>query len=206
FYMSSFMLAYFFGGYYAAIAAFNKIKSGGFDIDFLMIVAAIGAAYIGSWVEGALLLFLFSLGHALENYAMGKAKKAIEALGNLSPKLALLKRNGKLIEVPVEELKIHDIIVVKPNSKIAADGVIIKGNSAINQAPITGESMPVDKTAIDSLERLPRFDEIDKSHSVYTGTINGDGSIEVLVLKLNEDSTVSRLIQMVSEVETQKSP
>ncbi len=206
FYMSSFMLAYFFGGYYAAIAAFNKIKSGGFDIDFLMIVAAIGAAYIGSWVEGALLLFLFSLGHALENYAMGKAKKAIEALGNLSPKMALLKHNGKLVEVPVETLKLNDIIVVKPNSKIAADGVIIKGNSAVNQAPITGESMPVDKTAIDSLERLPKFDEIDTSHTVYTGTINGDGSIEVMVLKLNEDSTVSRLIKMVSEVETQKSP
>src|SRR5690606_11758315 len=89
---------------------------------------------------------------------------------------------------------------------IAADGVIIKGNSAVNQAPITGESMPVDKTAIDSLERLPKFDEIDTSHTVYTGTINGDGSIEVLVLKLNEDSKVSRLIKMVSEVETQKSP
>lgn len=204
--LSCYILAYFFGGYYAAIAAFNKIKKGGFDIDFLMIVAAIGAAYIGSWVEGALLLFLFSLGHALENYAMGKAKKAIEALGNLSPKIALLKRNDKLVEVPVEELKIHDVIVVKPNSKIAADGVIIKGDSAVNQAPITGESMPVDKTAIDTLERLPKFDEIDTSHVVYTGTINGDGSIEVLVLKLNEDSTVSRLIKMVSEVETQKSP
>lgn len=204
--LSSYVLAYFFGGYYAAIEAFHKIKKGGFDIDFLMIVAAVGAAYIGSWVEGALLLFLFSLGHALENYAMNKAKKSIEALGKLSPKIALVKRHGKLEEIAVEELKINDVIVIKPNSKIAADGVIIKGNSAIDQAPITGESIPVDKTAIASTDRLPRFDEIEKLHIVYTGTINGDGSIEVLVLKLNEDSTVARLIKMVSEVETQKSP
>lgn len=206
YHLSIYCLAYVFGGYYAAIDAFNKIIKGGFDIDFLMIVAAIGAAYIDSWAEGALLLFLFSLGHALENFALDKAKKSIEALGKLSPKVALVKRNGNVEEVPIEQLKINDIIVVKPNSKIAADGVIVKGSSAINQAPITGESMPVDKTAIASLERLPKFGEIDKSHVVYTGTINGDGSIEVLVLKLNEDSTVARLIAMVSEVETQKSP
>jgi Cd2+/Zn2+-exporting ATPase len=205
-YLSSYCVAYFFGGYYAAIDAFNKIKKGSFDIDFLMIVAAVGAAYIGSWLEGALLLFLFSLGHALENFAMDKAKKSIEALGKLSPKVALVKRNGNVEEISVEQLKINDVIVVKPNSKIAADGVIVKGSSAINQAPITGESMPVDKTSIANLERLPKFSEIDKSHVVYTGTINGDGSIEVLVLKLNEDSSVARLIAMVSEVETQKSP
>lgn len=206
FYLSSFVISYFFGGYYALLEAFHKIRKGGFEIDFLMIAAAVGAAYIGSWVEGALLLFLFSLGHALESYAMNKAKKSIEALGSLSPKTALLKRNGKLEEVPIEDLKINDIIVIKPNSKISADGVIVKGYAAINQAPITGESMPVDKVAIDSIERLPEFNEIDKSHVVYTGTINGDQSIEVLVLKLSEDSTVSRLIKMVSEVETHKSP
>ncbi len=206
FHLSSFIVAYLFGGYYAALEAFHKIRKGGFEIDFLMIVAAVGAAYIGSWVEGALLLFLFSLGHALENYAMNKAKKSIEALGSLSPKVALLKRDGKLEEVPIEDLKVNDIVVIKPNSIIAADGVIIVGNSAINQAPITGESMPVDKIAIEDYANLPKFDEIDKSHVVYTGTINGDQSIEILVLKLNEDSTVARLIKMVSEVETQKSP
>ena len=204
--LSSYIIAYFFGGYYASLEAFHKIIKGGFEIDFLMIVAAVGAAYIGSWVEGALLLFLFSLGHALENYAMDKAKKSIEALGNLSPKTALVKRLDRMEEVLVEELNINDIIFIKPNSKIAADGVIVLGNSAINQAPITGESMPVDKMAIESTENLPKFDEIDKSHIVYTGTINGDQSIEVQVLKLNEDSTVARLVKMVSEVETQKSP
>lgn len=205
-YIVPFLIAYGFGGYYITIEAFLKIKKGEFEIDFLMIAAAVGAAYIGSWAEGALLLFLFSLGHALENYAMNKAKKSIEALQDLTPKTALVKRGDRIEEVGVETLKLNDIIVVKPNSKIAADGVIITGNSAINQAPITGESMPVDKTAIESAENLPNFEDIDSTNVVYTGTINGDGSIEVLVMKLNKESTVARLVKMVSEVETHKSP
>lgn len=199
-------ISYFFGGYFVSIEAFDKIKKGGFDIDFLMIAAAVGAAYIGSWAEGALLLFLFSLGHALEHYAMYKAKKSIKALGNLSPKMAVVKKNGKLEEIPIEKLQINDVIVVKPNTKIAADGVIIKGNSSINQAPITGESIPVDKTSIPTINNLTNFSEIDSKYNVFAGTINGDNSIEVLVLRLSKDSTVSRLIKMVSEVETQKSP
>ncbi|QRM88440.1 heavy metal translocating P-type ATPase [Lacinutrix sp. WUR7] len=202
----SYIIAYFFGGYFITIEAYQKIIKGGFDIDFLMIVAAIGAAYIGSWAEGALLLFLFSLGHALEHYAMHKAKKSIEALSDLSPKTALVKKGNQLMEIPIESLKIGDIIVVKPNTKIAADGVIITGNSSINQAPITGESMPVDKTAITTLDKLPEFKDIDKKHIAFSGTINGDSTIEILVLKRSQDSTVARLIKMVSEVETQKSP
>lgn len=202
----SYIISYCFGGFFIAIEASKKIPKGEFDIDFLMIAAAAGAAYIGSWAEGALLLFLFSLGHALEHYAMNKAKKSIEALGNLSPKTALVKRNGKLEDIPIEDLKINDIIVIKTNTKIAADGVIISGSSSVNQAPITGESIPIDKTFIKSTDNLPDFKHIDKAHIVFAGTINGDNSLEVLVLKLSEDSTVSRLIKMVSEVETQKSP
>ena len=204
--LTNYFLSYFFGGYFITIEAIKKIIKGSFDIDFLMIAAAIGAAYIGSWAEGALLLFLFSLGHALEHYAMNKAKKSIEALGQLSPKTALVKKNGKLEEIPIEDLEIDDIIVVKPNTKIAADGVIISGSSSINQAPITGESIPVDKTFIERKDNLPSFNDIDKKHIVFSGTINGDSILEVLVLKLTIDSTVSRLIKMVSEVETQKSP
>ena len=202
----SYIIAYFFGGYFITIEAYKKINQRGFDIDFLMIVAAIGAAYIGSWAEGALLLFLFSLGHALEHHAMNKAQKSIEALSDLSPKIALVKKGNQIFEIAIENLKIGDIIVVKPNTKIAADGVIITGNSSINQAPITGESMPIDKTAISTTKKLPEFKYIDKNHIVFTGTINGDSNIEVQVLKLSQDSTVARLIKMVSEVETQKSP
>jgi Cd2+/Zn2+-exporting ATPase len=204
--LTSFIIAYIFGGYFITIEAIKKIPKGGFDIDFLMIAAAAGAAYIDSWAEGALLLFLFSLGHALEHYAMDKAKKSIEALNDLSPKTALVKKNGELEEIPIHDLKINDIIVVKPNSKIAADGVIISGSSSVNQAPITGESIPTDKTYIQNKANIPEFNHINKKHIVFTGCINGDNSLEVLVLKLSKDSTVSRLIKMVSEVETQKSP
>jgi Cd2+/Zn2+-exporting ATPase len=202
----SYIISYFFGGFFITIEASKKIPKAEFVIDFLMIAAAVGATYIGSWTEGALLLFLFSLGHALEHYAMDKAKNSIEALGSLSPKTAFIKRNGKLEEIPIEDLKINDVIVVKTNTKIAADGVIIRGSSSVNQAPITGESIPIDKTFIERTDHLPDFKDIDNRHIVFAGTINGDNSLEVLVLKLSADSTVSRLIKMVSEVEAQKSP
>lgn len=202
----SFIISFFLGGFFIAIEAYEKIKNKQFEIDFLMIVAAIGAAYIDKWEEGALLLFLFSLGHALEEYAMGKAKKSIKALGELSPKTALVKRNNTTVEVLVENLQLNDIIVVKPNSKIAADGIIIKGNSSINQASITGESMPVDKKAIANIHQLPTFENADKENKVFTGTINGNNAIEVQVLRLSKDSTIARLIKLVSEAENQKSP
>mgnify|MGYP003663915283 CR=1 FL=1 len=198
--------AYFFGGYFTLIEATDKIRKGEFEIDFLMIVAAIGAAYINRWGEGALLLFLFSLGHSLEHYAMNKATKSIKALGELSPKTALLKNGGDFKEVSVEELKVNDIIVVKPNTKISADGVIIKGSSSIDQSPITGESIPVDKTAIQEVTNLPKFEQLARSNVVFTGTINGNSMLEVQVLKLNVDATISRLVQMINEVETKKSP
>jgi Cd2+/Zn2+-exporting ATPase len=204
--LTCYIISYFFGGFFITIEATKKIIKGGFDIDFLMIAAAAGAAYIGSWAEGALLLFLFSLGHALEHYAMNKAKKSITALNDLSPKTALIKKGEKLQEIAIDRLKINDIIVVKPHTKIAADGVIISGSSSVNQAPITGESMPIDKTHLKNTDGLQGFNEIDKKHIVFTGSINGDSSLEVLVLKLSGDSTVARLIKMVSEVETQKSP
>ncbi|MEQ8217828.1 MAG: heavy metal translocating P-type ATPase [Arenibacter sp.] len=198
--------AYFFGGYFTLIEAIDKIRKGEFEIDFLMIVAAMGAAYINRWGEGALLLFLFSLGHSLEHYAMNKATKSIKALGELSPKTALLRNGGDFKEVPVEELKVNDIIVVKPNTKISADGVIIKGSSSIDQSPITGESIPVDKTAIQEVTNVPKFEQLDRSNVVFTGTINGNSMLEVQVLKLNVDATISRLVQMINEVETKKSP
>ncbi|OBX21801.1 MULTISPECIES: heavy metal translocating P-type ATPase [Bizionia] len=201
-----YIISYGFGGYFITQEAIRKIGKGLFEIDSLMIVAAIGAAYIGSWAEGSLLLFLFSLGHALEHYAMNKAEKSIKALGNLSAKTALLKNGNSLKEIPIEDLEIGNIIVVQPHTKIAADGVIIKGISSINQAPITGESMPVDKSQFPKDQEIPKFSDIDKSHIVFSGTINGDSALEVRVLKLTKDSTVSRLISLVNDVETQKSP
>lgn len=199
-------ISYFFGSYYTIIHSFQDLKERKFDIDFLMLVAAIGAASLGNYAEGGLLLFLFSLGHALENYAMDKASKSIASLSELAPQNALLKTEDGFKEVAISSLKINDIILVKPNSKIAADGVIIKGKSAINQAPITGESIPVDKYHISTNENSVDFNTISDVHKVYTGTINGNAVIEVKVLRLAEDSTLNRLIALVKEGEEKQSP
>lgn len=198
--------AYFFGGFYTAKEAVGTIFKGGFEIDFLMLVAAIGAAILGDWAEGALLLFLFSLGHSLEHYAMEKARKSIAALTALAPKTAFLKQDGQTNEVPIRDLKKDDIIVVKPNTKIAADGIVVAGTSTVNQAPITGESMPVDKTAIDSSVNTDELNQLDAKHRVFAGTINGNDLLEVKVVKEASDSTLSRLVKMVNEAQTQKSP
>jgi Zn2+/Cd2+-exporting ATPase len=202
-----YIAAYFTGGYFTTKQAIYGLRKGHFEIDFLMLVASLGAAAIGEWAEGALLLFLFSLGHALEHYAIAKAKKSIEALSGLAPKMALIKKGGLLQEVAIETLQIGDTIVVKPNSKIAADGIVIMGQSSVNQAPITGESIPVDKTflSIDEVIRKPA-ETIANHHKVFAGSINGSGNLEVYVTRIATDSTIARLVQLVNEAQAQKSP
>jgi Cd2+/Zn2+-exporting ATPase len=202
-----YVAAYFFGGFYTSKEAVQGISKGEFEIDFLMLVAAIGAAVLGQWAEGALLLFLFSLGHSLEHYAMEKARKSIAALAELAPKTALLKTNNDVKEVKIEELKGGDIIVVKPNSKISADGIVVKGNSSINQAPITGESMPVDKMPVqDPNMDIAQADKLDAKYKVFAGSINGGDNLEIKVTKVAGDSTIARLVKLVNEAQTQKSP
>ncbi|MEL6923136.1 MAG: heavy metal translocating P-type ATPase, partial [Bacteroidota bacterium] len=205
-YVPLFIVSMLFGGYYTFRSAGKELLKGKLEIDFLMLFAAIGAAALGRWGEGALLLFLFSLGHALEHYAMDRAKKSITALADLAPPVALLKNEDELQEVPIETLRIGDIILVKPNSKIAADGVVIKGSSAVNQAPITGESVPVDKVAHPHPAKSSNLEKLDAAHRVFAGTINGSGVLEIKVLKAASDSTLTRLITLVKEAETQKSP
>lgn len=205
--LSLYIVAYFFGGFYTAKEAIETVLKGGFEIDFLMLVAAIGAAILGAWAEGALLLFLFSLGHALEHYAMNKARKSIAALADLAPKTALVKKDGRTEEVGIEELSIGDIIVVKPHSKISADGVVIKGTSSVNQAPITGESVPVDKEPVDDPEKdWSQEKDIKDEHRAFSGTINGNHTLEIKVIKAAKDSTLARLVKLVNEAQTQKSP
>lgn len=199
--------ACFFGGFYTTKEAIQGISKGKFEIDFLMLVAAVGAAFLGQWAEGALLLFLFSLGHSLEHYAMEKARKSIAALTALAPKTALLKTGSDIKEVKIEELKAGDIIVVKPNSKISADGIVVKGNSSVNQAPITGESVPVDKTPVeDSTINVEKTDKLDAKYKVFAGSINGGENLEIKVTRIAADSTIARLVKLVNEAQTQKSP
>jgi Cd2+/Zn2+-exporting ATPase len=205
--LSLYIIAYFFGGFFTAKEAVETILKGGFEIDFLMLVAAIGAAILGAWAEGALLLFLFSLGHSLEHYAMGKARKSIAALTSLAPPTALVVRNSKEEEIGIEQLVLGDTIIIKPNSKIPADGVVIKGEGSVNQAPITGESVPVDKSPVpDAAKDYTNEKSIKPQYRVFAGTINGASVLEVKVIKEAKDSTISRLVRMVNEAEKQKSP
>ncbi|AIT82384.1 MULTISPECIES: heavy metal translocating P-type ATPase [Sphingomonadaceae] len=200
--------AYVFGGFFTLREAIENLKLRKFEIDTLMLVAAAGAAALGAFAEGALLLFLFSLGHALEHYAMGRARRAIEALAELTPPTAIVRRlDGSTEELPVEELVWGDIVVVRPDTRVPADGFIVKGTTSVNQAPVTGESMPVDKRPVtddDAARANP--DKLDRAYRVFAGTINGSGLIDIEVTRLSSESTLAKVVKMVSEAETQKSP
>ncbi len=205
--LALFIAAYVFGGWFTGREALENLRNKRFEIDTLMLVAAAGAAALGAWAEGALLLFLFSLGHALEHYAMGRAKRAMEALAALAPRTAMVRRDGEVIELPVEELAIGDIVIVKPDTRLPADGFIVAGTSSVNQAPVTGESIPVDKQPVaDPAEARANLDRLTAATRVFAGTVNGGGSLEVEVTKRADDSTLARLVRLVSEAESQKSP
>lgn len=205
--LSLYVAAYGFGGFYTLREAIENLRLRRFEIDTLMLVAAAGAAGLGEWAEGALLLFLFSIGHALESFAMGRARRAIEALANLAPQKAEVVRDGQVLEIPVEELVVGDTVVARPNNRIPADGFVLKGRSSVNQAPITGESVPVDKEPIAERDRaVERPDSVPPQHRVFAGTINGTGALEIYVTRTSSDNTLARVVKMVSEAETQKSP
>ena len=189
--VSFYIAAYVLGGWDISRHAWHALREKHFDTDGLMIVAAIGAAFLGEFAEGALLLFLFSLGHSLEERALNRARKAVSALGELTPKTALVKRDGKEQELPVESIQLGDVAVIRPGVRIPVDGVIVDGSSGIDQSSVTGESLPVDKTV---------------GETVFAGTVNGEGALEVKVTRLAKDSTLSRVMKMVEEAQAQKSP
>lgn len=199
--------SYFFGGFFTVREAIENLRARRFEIDTLMLVAAAGAAALGEWGEGALLLFLFSLGHSLEHYAMGRARRAIEALAKLAPETAIVRRSTGTEVVPLNQLQVGDVVIVKPNERLPADGAVVVGTSSVNQAPVTGESVPVDKkpvengqAAVEGFERLPA------ENRVFAGTINGASAIEVMVARKSDQSTMARVVKMVTEAEAQRSP
>jgi len=208
--------AVFFGGFFTLREAFESVRARRFEIDFLMLVAAAGAIALGEIADAALLLFLFSIGHALEGYAMGRARRAIEALGEIAPETALVRRDGGPgvgpveTEVPVGSLQIGDTVVVRPNSRVPADGVVVAGESAVDQAPITGESVPVDKRPVPDVAAaradLAAFDRTPPEHRVFAGTLNGAGALDVVVARAAADNTLSRVVALVAEAQTQKAP
>lgn len=201
-----FLASYVFGGYYTLIATVKKLRVWQLEIDFLMLVAAMGAAALGEWAEGGLLLFLFSISHSLEHYAMGRARNAIESLSSLAPDQARVRRSGTITELPVEDLRVGDIVIVKPNERIAADGFVVKGKSSVDQSPITGESLPVEKRLVeDPVWAANNARRLSPEHRVYAGTINQSGALEVQVTKLAIESTLARVVTMVNDAQKQKS-
>lgn len=188
-----YVLSYGFGGWDLLTHWVGSLRKGkfSFDIDLLMLVAAVGAAILGAWAEGAFLLVLFSISHALEHYALGRARGAIRALADLSPPVARVKRDGGEVEVPVEEVRPGDVVTVRPGERVSVDGKVSVGKSAVNQAPITGESVPVDKGPGDE---------------VFAGSVNGEGALEVTATRAAGDRTLDRVVKMVEEAQTQKAP
>jgi Zn2+/Cd2+-exporting ATPase len=185
------LIAFGAGGFSGATGAFEEARHGRLDIDFLMIAAALGAALIGEWEEGALLLFLFTLSGALEEFAMDRTRQAIAALSELRPDVALVRRDGAEVSVPVEDLQIGEIVLTYPGERLAVDGVVTKGSSTVDQSPITGESVPVLKEPGDH---------------AFAGTINGDGLLEIKVSKLASESTLSKIVELVAEAQEDAAP
>jgi Cd2+/Zn2+-exporting ATPase len=180
------------GGYYIARAGWAALHTAhSLDMNALMTVAAVGSIFVGEWAEGAVAMFLFSLGNTLEGYTMDRARNAIRGLMDLSPRRATLLHGDHEEQVPVEELRAGDRILVLPGERIPMDGVVLSGTSAVNQAPITGESVPVEKSA---------------GYDVFAGTVNGQGALTVRVTRLAADTTIARIIKMVEEAQAQKAP
>ena len=189
--LAIYLLAILTGGTHIARKGLAAARHLSLDMNFLMTIAVIGAAFIGEWVEAAVVVFLFSLAQLLENYSLDRARRAIRSLMDLAPKKALVRRNGQEIEVDVATIQLGEQVIVRPGEKIPLDGVVRNGRSEVNQAPITGESMPVLKQPGDK---------------VFAGSINQRGSLEIQVTHLSGDTTLDRIIHLVEEAQSQKAP
>jgi Zn2+/Cd2+-exporting ATPase len=185
-----YIISYISGGYYGFIETLHHLRKFELNIDFLMIAAATGAAILGQWIEGAILLFLFSLSGALEGFALGKSRNAIHSLLKLRPGKGLRRKSDGTEElVPIEELDIGDTVIVRPGEYIPIDGKIKKGQTTIDQSAITGESIPVSKEVGDE---------------VFAATLNENGVIEIHVTKKAKDTTLSKIIELVESAQKNK--
>ncbi|CDN91552.1 heavy metal translocating P-type ATPase [Agrobacterium tumefaciens] len=172
--------------------AFNAARFGAiFTIEMLMTIAAIGAIFIGEAEEAAIVVLLFSIGELLEGFAAARARSGIKALGSLLPKTALVEENGALRQVAADQVRIGQVVVARPGDRIAADGVVMEGESSVDESPMTGESIPVAK---------------EKGARVFAGSINHDGSLRIRVDRAPEDNTIARIITLVEEAQDARAP
>ncbi|OUM86168.1 MAG: cadmium transporter [Bacillus thermozeamaize] len=179
------------GGYPVAQKGLRNLLRLNFDMNVLMTIAITGALIIGEWNEAAVVAFLFAVSEMLESYSMEKARQSIRSLMELAPREATVLRNGQEVRIPVEEVNAGDILVVKPGEKISLDGIILEGATSVNEAPITGESMPVEKEPGDP---------------VYAGTLNQQGAFRMRATKRAEDTTLARIIQLVEKAQGERAP
>jgi Cd2+/Zn2+-exporting ATPase len=185
------LLAYFTGGVLPSLASLQSLRAGTLNVDTLMIVAAAGAAYLGDWSEGVVLLFLFSLSGTLESFAMYRTTKSIESLMKLRPRDAMRVRGGVDEIVPIESLRLNNVVRVRPGERFPVDGAVEEGETWADESTITGESEPVTKGVGDQ---------------VFAGTINGRGSVLVRMTRAVEDTTIERIVRLVHEAQAAKTP
>ena len=185
------VLATVVGGYDIARTAYHEVRGRTLGIKTLVTLAAVGAIGIGEYWEAAAVVFLFSLGSYLEGRTMRKTRTALQDLLELTPDTALVRRNGELVEVPAREVEVGEVVVVRPGEKLPVDGAVVDGESAVDQAPVTGESAPVHKADGDE---------------VYAGTINQHGALEVRTTGAGSDTTLQRIIRRVEEAQEAKAP
>lgn len=192
-YITLYVVAYISGGAFSLRDGIvSLIEKRRIDVDMLMVIAAIAAASIGEWLEGGILLFLFSLSNALQFYAMDRTRQAVTSLMTARPREALVKLpDGTTQTVAVEALEVGDIMIVRPGELVPTDGTIVSGNSSLNEASITGEAIPAEKTVGDE---------------VFGGTLNQNGALEVRVTKQAEDTVIAKIIRMVEEAQSQEAP
>ncbi len=190
------VIAYAAGGIFGLQKALGNLVHRRLDVDMLMILAALGAALVGQWREGALLLFLFSLSNVLQDYAIGRSRQAICGLLKLYPKEAKVKRgdasNGSGVQViKIEAIRVGDIVLIEPGERIPVDGIVHEGHSSVDQAAITGESMPVEKNP---------------GEKVFAGTLNGQGVLDIEATQPASDTVLARIIKLVEEAQDSKAP
>jgi Zn2+/Cd2+-exporting ATPase len=183
------MATYFFGGLFAVRAIFASLREWTIEVDLLMVLAALGAAYVGAWTEGAILLFLFSLSNVLQGYAMDRTRRAISALLTLRPDTVAVRRGEELLDLAVEEVLVGDVLALRPGDRVPLDGRILRGAASFDESALTGESMPVQK---------------DVGDTVLAGTLNQSGALDVEVTRPASESTLARIIGMVSEAQARK--
>jgi len=181
-----FVIAYLSGGLFPAREAYEAARERQLDVNVLMIAAAIGAAAIGFWEEGAILMFLFSLSGTLETYAMVRTRRAVQALMELRPETALVDRDGSQIQTPIDDLVLGDIVILRPGDRIPVDGVVLDGDSTVDESSVTGEAIPVDKCPGDH---------------VYASTLNQLGVLNIRATTTAADSTLAQIVRAVEEAE-----